>query len=67
MISITLNGTSREVPSNTTVESIVREISTATQGIAVAVDENVVRRTDWANTVLHSGARVDVLTAVQGG
>lgn len=67
MISITLNGTSREVPSNTTVESIVREITTATQGIAVAVDENVVRRTDWANTVLQSGARVDVLTAVQGG
>ncbi|CAB4673571.1 unannotated protein [freshwater metagenome] len=67
MISITLNGTSREVPSNTTVESIVREITTATQGIAVAVDESVVRRTDWANTVLQSGARVDVLTAVQGG
>lgn len=67
MISITLNGSPREVPDNTTVENIVSEVTTATQGIAVAVDENVVRRTDWANTVLQSGARVDVLTAVQGG
>lgn len=67
MISITLNGFPREVPDNTTVENIVSEVTTATQGIAVAVDENVVRRTDWANTVLQSGARVDVLTAVQGG
>ncbi len=67
MISITLNGSPREIPDNTTVENIVSEVTTATQGIAVAVDENVVRRTDWANTVLQSGARVDVLTAVQGG
>jgi len=67
MISITLNGSPREIPDNTTVENIVSEVTTATQGIAVAVDENVVRRTDWANTLLQSGARVDVLTAVQGG
>ena len=46
MISITLNGSPREIPDNTTVENIVSEVTTATQGIAVAVDENVVRRTD---------------------
>lgn len=67
MISITLNGSPRQIAEETTVESIVKEITSATQGIAVAVDSNVVRRGDWAVTSLHDGAHVDILTAVQGG
>jgi len=67
MISITLNGSPRQVAADTTVESIVKELTSATQGIAVAVDSQVVRRGDWAFTSLHDGAHVDILTAVQGG
>ena len=36
-------------------------------GVAVAVDGEVVPRARWAATVLADGARVEVLTAVQGG
>jgi sulfur carrier protein len=36
-------------------------------GVAVAVDGVVVPRGAWPATVLADGARVEVLTAVQGG
>ncbi|CAB4691853.1 MAG: sulfur carrier protein ThiS [Actinobacteria bacterium] len=67
MISIRLNGNEEQFPDDATLAEVVQHITSATQGIAVAVDEHVIRRTDWASTALHSGAQVDVLTAVQGG
>jgi sulfur carrier protein len=36
-------------------------------GVAVAVDGEVVPKALWADTALADGARVEVLTAVQGG
>ena len=36
-------------------------------GVAVAVDGEVVPKARWAGTALVDGARVEVLTAVQGG
>jgi sulfur carrier protein len=35
--------------------------------VAVALDGTVVPRARLAETVLHEGARVEVVTAVQGG
>lgn len=37
------------------------------RGIAVAVDGEVVPRTQWGAFTLADGARVEVLTAIQGG
>ncbi|TSA52450.1 MAG: sulfur carrier protein ThiS [Actinobacteria bacterium] len=67
MISITLNGSQEQFPDGATLAEVVQHITSATQGIAVAVDAHVIRRTEWASTALHPGAQVDVLTAVQGG
>lgn len=36
-------------------------------GVAVAVNGEVVRRSDWAERTLEEGDRVEVVTAVQGG
>jgi sulfur carrier protein len=37
------------------------------RGVAVAVDGEVVPRSEWESTELTDGARVEVLQAVQGG
>jgi sulfur carrier protein len=42
-------------------------IGNGTRGVAVAVGDHVVRRSDWSTTALADGARVEVVTAVQGG
>ena len=37
------------------------------RGVAVAVDGEVVPRVEWESLALADGARVEVLTAMQGG
>ena len=69
---LTVNNMERTVDPEVTVGTIVRELTApdggeAPGGIAVAVNDEVVRRTAWATTRLRPGDRVDVLTAVQGG
>lgn len=39
----------------------------APRGVAVALDGAVVPRAELSETVLHEGARVEIVTAVQGG
>lgn len=68
MTTIRCNGDRREVPDGATVASLVAELAPgAPRGTAVAVDGEVVRRGDWATTVLQPGADIEVLRAVQGG
>jgi sulfur carrier protein len=43
------------------------DIAPDARGVAVAVDGAVVPRARWASTELADGARVEVLTAAQGG
>ena len=37
------------------------------RGIAVAVNQEVVPRREWASTPLRPGDRIEIITAVQGG
>ena len=37
------------------------------RGVAVAVDGEVIPRGDWATLTVAAGARVEAVTAVQGG
>ncbi|GHD36149.1 thiamine biosynthesis protein ThiS [Nocardiopsis kunsanensis] len=69
---LTVNNEEHTYEPDTTVEAVVRELTASgggevPGGIAVAVNDEVVRRTAWASTRLGAGDRVDVLTAVQGG
>ncbi|MFD6098089.1 sulfur carrier protein ThiS [Nocardiopsis flavescens] len=71
-MELIVNGDRREAADTVTVEEIVRDLTAAGAdaipgGIAVAVNDEVVRRTAWSGTRLGAGDRVDVLTAVQGG
>ncbi|MEV2278882.1 sulfur carrier protein ThiS [Nocardiopsis sp. NPDC049922] len=71
-MELIINGDRREVAEDATVAAVVRDLAAPAGGevpggIAVAVNDEVVRRTAWADTPLGSGDRVDVLTAVQGG
>jgi sulfur carrier protein len=67
MTSVTLNGKQRELPEGATVETAVRELGAPDDGVAVAVDGEVVPRGEWASTEVREGQEVEVLRAVQGG
>jgi sulfur carrier protein len=66
---IEVNGAPSEVAAGTTVADLLTTLDVApgARGIAVAVDAEVVPRAEWPAYVLPDGARVEILTAVQGG
>jgi sulfur carrier protein len=55
-----------EVGEQTTVAALLEQLGFPDRGIAVAMDFAVLPRSGWA-TKLSDGARLEVLTAVQGG
>ncbi|AWB83585.1 sulfur carrier protein ThiS [Corynebacterium liangguodongii] len=65
---ITVNGEARETAATTVEELVVEEVGQAPgAGTAVAIDAEVVPRSEWGSTRVAEGSRVDILTAVQGG
>ena len=68
-MNVQLNGEWRDVAEGATVADAVRLLGVPldARGVAVAVDREVVRRGAWSETQLRSGARVEILTAIQGG
>jgi sulfur carrier protein len=66
-VTIQVNGAPREPAPGTTVADLLAQLGTATTGVAVAVNGEVVPRAAHAETVVPDGAVVEVLTAAQGG
>jgi sulfur carrier protein len=65
--TIELNGERTEVAEGTTVAELVARLDAPARGVAVALDAEVVPRSAWDVTTVADGARVEVLTAIQGG
>ena len=67
-MTVCINGEQRELGDARTVADIVQSlVEQPERGVAVALDGDVVPRGEWESTLLHDGARVEVLRAVQGG
>jgi sulfur carrier protein len=66
---IVLNGERTEVSAGVTVTAVLARLglSADTRGVAVAVDGEVVPRGAWGTFTLAEDARVEVLSAMQGG
>lgn len=66
---IILNGNPREQGAGQTLADVLALLGLErdARGVAVAVDGEVVPRAQWGTLALKEGARVEVLTAMQGG
>ncbi len=66
---VLLNGSEAELADGATVQAAVAslDLPASGRGVAVAVDAEVVPRTQWETHELQEGARVEILRAIQGG
>ncbi|MDO4163654.1 MAG: sulfur carrier protein ThiS [Bacteroides sp.] len=63
-----LSVNSQEVETQaTTLSQLIEELSLPVQGIAVAVDNQLVPRTEWADTPLSEGIAIVIIKAACGG
>ena len=66
-MQVTINGRSRQLTGGVSLLHAVALLTSATSGVAAAVNGAVVPRAAWDTTALAEGDQVEVLTAVQGG
>lgn len=68
-MKISVNGEDKEVRLNINIQDllIALDLNPTQAGIAVAVDREVIPKTQWQKTELRENSEVEIIRAVQGG
>lgn len=66
-MKIFINHTPTDIPVGMTLAQLMEREGLSLQGIAVAVENKVIRRGDWGGFVLADGMNITVIKAVCGG
>ena len=62
-----INGEAREVQGTPTLVELITQLDLPAARIAVELNREVVRRSDWGNTLVHEDDRIEVVHFVGGG
>lgn len=66
-MEIKVNGKLIVANEGATVDDVPALAGINREGIAIAVENRVIRKTEWKNTILNNGDRITVIKAVCGG
>ena len=68
-MKIRVNGEQKEIRHNHNIYDLLTPVGFNPQqaGIAIAVNREVIPKTQWQQTKLHEGCEVEIIRAVQGG
>lgn len=62
-----INGESKEVQGTPTLAELITQLDLPAARIAVELNREVVRRSDWGNTMVHEDDRIEIVHFVGGG
>ncbi len=66
-MQLTVNGKPREAEESSTILRYLETLAIHPQGVAVELNGDIVKRDRYAETLLHSGDRLEIVRAVGGG
>ncbi|MEM7254308.1 MAG: sulfur carrier protein ThiS [Pseudomonadota bacterium] len=66
-MNITLNGEPRSLPDGATIAVLINELALGDRRTAVEVNEEVIPRSEYAESILSDGDAVEIVHAVGGG
>ncbi len=66
-MQLTVNGTGHDIADGATIDALLGQLDVRRDGIAVAVNDDVVPRAEHATRALHAGDRLEIIVAVAGG
>ncbi|XMO88368.1 sulfur carrier protein ThiS [Algibacter sp. AS12] len=64
---IKVNNTAYQIPEQTTVQQLVEQLKMSTNGIAVAINQHVVKNTNWPSTIIKNQDDILIIKSTQGG
>ncbi len=67
LVKVQLNGETREISDDSTIESLVAFLALEPTRVAIELNRGVVRRNQWATTVLNEGDQIEIVHFVGGG
>ncbi len=68
-MNVTVNGENRRLSPGATVASVLAllDVPAGAPGVAVALDGDVISRSQWSRTPVGEGALIEVVAAIGGG
>ena len=66
-MTVIVNGETRQIPENTNLARLLEILELASARVAVELNQSVVRRGEWENTVLRENDRIEIVHFVGGG
>jgi len=66
-ITVAVNGDARQVRAGETIAGLVSDLGLDPERLAVELDRRIVKRAQWASTVLPAGAQIEIVQFVGGG
>ena len=66
-IKIFVNGDLKKFPQETNIVSLLEILNISSKHIAIEINENLVFRSDWQQTNLKDGDKVEIVKAIGGG
>jgi thiamine biosynthesis protein ThiS len=66
-LEIIVNGEKREAPEGQTLLTFLKSLGLDESRIAVELDGLIVSKNAWTSTILHPGARLEIVQFVGGG
>jgi sulfur carrier protein len=66
-VRATINGVERDVCEGTTLADLLDDLGAPCGGLAVAVNERIVRKSALADVTLREGDSIEIVRAVAGG
>jgi len=66
-MTVVVNGKSIELPEGLTIEGLLAHLRVRREYTAVALNREVTRKADYAETVLKDGDRVEIVHPMGGG
>ena len=64
---IKVNNETQEITAETSVQQLVEQLQISTNGIAIAINNTVVKKIDWTSTFLKNQDDLLIIKSTQGG
>ncbi|MBC6998322.1 sulfur carrier protein ThiS [Cytophaga sp. FL35] len=66
-MTITMNQQKLVVAENTSLQQVLENSQTPSSGVAVAINEQIIPKSEWSSQLLKNNDHLLVIQAVQGG
>ena len=66
-IKIFVNGDSKEVAFDSNIFSFLKSLKISTKHIAIEINESLIFRSNWEETTLKEGDKIEIVKAIGGG